>query len=151
MPATSTTLLAGELWLTYKMLYLWGQEVVLCSGWHFCVLLVAMWRACCTLWLNRRAASRGGWLFCCRAFLFYLLFLGGGSLHSLQQTVLSLPLPLRLICCMLLLVYRYHGSSAAASAALPYDAGFEGVGLVAAAAPDAAAGELALLVMQCLE
>lgn len=35
---------------------------------------------------------------------------------------------------------RYHGSSAAAKAALPYDAGFESVGVVVAAAPDVAAG-----------
>uniref|UniRef100_A0A383V8Q9 Alcohol dehydrogenase-like N-terminal domain-containing protein n=1 Tax=Tetradesmus obliquus TaxID=3088 RepID=A0A383V8Q9_TETOB len=35
---------------------------------------------------------------------------------------------------------RYHGSAAAAKAALPYDAGFESVGIVVAAAPDAAAG-----------
>ncbi|KAF6251901.1 subtilase family-domain-containing protein [Scenedesmus sp. NREL 46B-D3] len=34
---------------------------------------------------------------------------------------------------------RYHGSAAAAKAALPYDAGFESVGIVVAAAPDAAA------------
>lgn len=36
---------------------------------------------------------------------------------------------------------RYHGSTAAAQAALPYDAGFESVGVVVAAAPDVAAGE----------
>eukprot|EP00879_Flechtneria_rotunda_P012556 GHRR01013111.1.p1 GENE.GHRR01013111.1~~GHRR01013111.1.p1 ORF type:complete len:519 (+),score=205.96 GHRR01013111.1:42-1598(+) len=34
---------------------------------------------------------------------------------------------------------RYHGSSSAASAALPYDAGFESVGVVVGAAADAAA------------
>ena len=44
----------------------------------------------------------------------------------------------QLACCRCRL--RYHGSAAAASAALPYDAGFESVGVVVAAASDTSAG-----------
>jgi hypothetical protein len=53
------------------------------------------------------------------------------------------------LCCLpaRLLFCRYHGSSAAAKAALPYDAGFESVGVIVAAAPDAAAGTTVALAV----
>lgn len=55
-----------------------------------------------------------------------------------QQPVLVKTAECQDIVCPSLLIVRYHGKRSAAEAALPFDAGFESVGVVVATGPEVA-------------